>query len=152
MSAPSEVPVLAVTKSVNLDDVWMLVEERIVDSMHTAILIPKLVSAKLDSLVTHNCSVCPLLDPPLVHLDVERTATVSTIHLTGVLVTRALLEILTLDVKAWNNKLVKVSNVDQMLPAQCQLEHLSVSVEKDTLEILTVDVTIWMSVQPMSVV
>ena len=152
MSAPSEVPARVVTKSVNLDGVLMLVEERIVDSMHTAILTPRLVSARLDSLVTHSCSVCPLLGPPFAHLDVERTVTVNTTRQTDVLVTKALLEILTLDVRAWNNKLAQVYNVDQMLLAQCQLEYPSVSAAKAILETPTVDVMTLMSAQPMCVV
>jgi hypothetical protein len=130
----------------------MPVEERTVDSMHTAILIPRPVSARLDSLVTHSCSVCPLLDPLFAHLAVEKTVTVNITHQTDVLVTKALLEILTLDAKAWNNKPVKVYSVDQMLLAQCPQEHLSVFVAKDTLEIPTVDVMILMSAQQMSVV
>jgi hypothetical protein len=148
LSAQSGVLVQAVTKFVNLAVVLMLVEEKIVDLMHIATLKPKLVSAERDSSATHNCCVCHLLDHLFVHLDVGPTATVNMHHQTDVLVTKGLPEIRTLVAKHKPNKPVPHYSVAPMLPAPCQLEFLSAFVARAILEIRTVDVMTWMSVQP----
>jgi len=72
-------------------------------------------------------------------------------HQTVAPVTKDLPEILTLAAKHKLNKHAQLYSVAPMLLAPCQLEFLSASVAKATLEIRIVDVTIWMSVQQMSV-
>ena len=117
--------------------------------MHTATLRLKLASAERDSSAIHNCCVCHLLAHLFVPLDVDPTATVNMHHQTVAHVTKDLSEIRTLAVKHKLNKHAPVYSVAPMLPAPCQLEFLSASVARATLEIHTADVSTWMSVQPM---
>ena len=120
--------------------------------MLIATLIPRPVCAEKDSLVTPSCSACHLLDLLLAILDVELTATVNMHHQTDVSVTRDLPEIHTLVAKHWNIRPVQAFSVVSILLVQSPLVCPNVSVVKATLEILTVVVMIWMSVQLMYVV